>query len=130
MPQPIVVLASALAGLTAIASFCAFRIFESTYTPPDSKILSSDTVPDDFAHSFSGSVVNPHRHITINDTRSIAIPVSIGVSQEQLLASFLSGFFGGYVFALERGILRLTRKELVNFKSNKLQSQLCQQAEH
>ena len=106
----------ALAGLVALSSYYGLRVYSSATLPSGPTITSSDHVPDSFAHSFAVSVVNPHRHVTINDTRSIVVSVLSELSQEQILAKFVSGFFGGFVFAPERTALRLFRQQIVNFK--------------
>lgn len=112
----------ALAGVVAFTSYYGFRTYSSIALPSGLSIVSSDQIPYNFAHSLAVSTVNPRRHITINDTRSVIAPVSNNLSHEQILAKFFSGFFGGYVLAPERVALRLLGQQLVKFKGE-LESQ-------
>lgn len=117
MPNRLVTPSLALASVAAITSYYGLHIYSSIALPPGLKIATSDKISDSFVNSFAVSTVNPHRHVTIDDTRSVVVSVPNGLSQEQILARFLSGFFGGYTFAPERTALRLLGKQLVNFKS-------------
>jgi|SRR5690242_7659535 len=116
MPKRFVTPTLALAGIVAITSYYGFHIHSAIALPPGLAIVTSNRLPETFAHSFAVSVTNPNRHVTVDDTRSAIIPVPHGLSHEQILAKFLSGFFGGYVFAPERSALRLFGKQIVNFK--------------
>ncbi|KAH6629737.1 hypothetical protein C7974DRAFT_395136 [Boeremia exigua] len=107
---------SLVAGVIAITGYYGLRLYSSTSLSYTAKIKTTNQVPNGFAQSFAVSAVNPHRHITIDDTRSTLVSVSHKLSHEQILAKFLAGFFNGNVFAPERTALRLVRRQLVNFK--------------
>lgn len=53
--------------------------------------------------------VNPRHHITATDNITQVFPESVvaGLSDEEALALFTRGFFGGFVFGFERSILRM-----------------------
>jgi hypothetical protein len=105
------------AGVMAITGYYGLQLYSSISLPPTVLIETADRIPKSFAQSFAVSAVNPGQHITIDDTRSALVSVPQSISQEQILAKFLAGFFGGNVFAPERMALRLMRRQLVNFKS-------------
>ncbi|GME43725.1 hypothetical protein NCS57_00863800 [Neofusicoccum parvum] len=83
--------------------------------------------PDDNSKRFKSShsvtsIVNPHGHPAIPSSRSIslsAFPIAKDLSDEQILARFVKGFFGGWVIGPERTILRLFRPSLVHFPTLK-----------
>jgi hypothetical protein len=110
-----------LAGGAALMGYFSSRVYSSISIPSELAIKSSNKITDSFAQSFAASAVNPDHHITVNDTRFVIVSVSNGFSHEQILAKFLAGFFGGYVFAPERMALRLLRQQLVNFKGERTQ---------
>lgn len=63
-------------------------------------------------------VVNPRRYVGHNDSRTVVIelpPSKAAWSDEQILAGFVQGFFGGWVFTPERIILQTVRRRLVDF---------------
>ena len=51
--------------------------------------------------------MNPHNHIAVEDSRSIRLSKDeIGsLSDEEILARFMKGFFGGWVFTPERNLI-------------------------
>ena len=53
--------------------------------------------------------VNPRHHVTATDNVTQVFPESVvaGLSDEEALALFTRGFFGGFVFGFERSILRI-----------------------
>lgn len=64
------------------------------------------------------TVVNPRRHKALSDTRSILLrlpPSKRQYSDEQILATFVKGFFGGWVFAPEGALLSAFHLNLVDF---------------
>lgn len=60
--------------------------------------------------------MNPHNYFSTQDSRSIAVRRREGVSNEQLLARFVKGFFGGRVLAPERIVLSGLGRDLVGFE--------------
>ncbi|XPS70915.1 hypothetical protein M3J07_003116 [Ascochyta lentis] len=109
-------ISAALVGIAALASFYALQILSQTSLPSGLQVSSSPTIPDELALSLSTLVINPDHHSTVNDTRSVTVSVPTKLSHEQILARYLVGFFGGYVFAPERRALKLMGKRLVKFK--------------
>jgi hypothetical protein len=64
------------------------------------------------------AVVNPRRYKALSDTRSILLRLPSSrrqYSDEQILATFVKGFFGGWVFAPEGILLRAFQRTLVDF---------------
>lgn len=115
MLQPVAVFSSVLLGITAYASVHAIHVISRTSLPASSQVSSSNTISANFTRSKAVSIVNPHHHVTVNDSRCAIASVPIALSHEQILARFLVGFFGGYVFAPERAALRIMGKQLVKF---------------
>ncbi|OGE50863.1 hypothetical protein PENARI_c015G11420 [Penicillium arizonense] len=70
---------------------------------------STVSVRPEFLASSSFQFVNPRHHVAGTDTVSQVFPESAvaGLSDEQVLALFSRGFFGGFVFAFERTALRV-----------------------
>lgn len=66
-------------------------------------------VRPEFLASSSFQFVNPRHHITATDNITQVFPESVvaGLSDEEALALFTRGFFGGFVFGFERSILRM-----------------------
>lgn len=65
-------------------------------------------VSQEFLESHTAKLVNPQQRLIRNDTVSLSFPASTfrGFSDENLLALFTKGFFGGWVFYLESLALR------------------------
>ncbi|OQD63271.1 hypothetical protein PENPOL_c010G03175 [Penicillium polonicum] len=66
-------------------------------------------VRPEFLVSSSFHFVNPRHHITATDNITQVFPESVvaGLSDEEALALFTRGFFGGFIFGFERSILRM-----------------------
>ena len=82
-----------------------------------SQVTRTEASPARF-ESKSFAVVSPRGHDRSHDTRSIVIELPKAKrfdSKEKILAEFVEGFFGGWVFTPERTVLRVLRKRLVNF---------------
>ncbi|KAJ5186285.1 hypothetical protein N7449_011049 [Penicillium cf. viridicatum] len=73
---------------------------QSQYTLP---------VRPEFLASSAFHFVNPRHHVTATDNVTQVFPESViaGLSDEEALALFTRGFFGGFVFGFERSILRM-----------------------
>ena len=75
-------------------------LFQSSFTFPTSKgVLASAAY----------SLVNPRNHVVGSDCVSQRIPAGAvkGLNDEEILALFTSGFFGGFIFRLESWVLNL-----------------------
>jgi hypothetical protein len=87
--------------------------FLREYPLPASKtrtIKTINTLSPTCASSHSlRKIVNPRNHIAVGDSRSIRLSTQgIGkISDEEILARFLKGFFGGWVFTPERYLILL-----------------------
>ena len=103
-------------GGAAVASYYGYQLYAATALPSTFSIKTANRIPESFASSVAVSTVNPHRHITFDDSRSVIVPVSKHLTHEHILAEFLAGFFGGYAFAPEAIALRLLGKQFVKFK--------------
>ena len=70
-------------------------------------ITTADTLTTTTTLSPSIKIVNPKDHIAIGDSRHIYLSAKdIGkLSDEEILARFLKGFFGGWIFTPERGLI-------------------------
>ncbi|EED12351.1 hypothetical protein TSTA_004030 [Talaromyces stipitatus ATCC 10500] len=71
--------------------------------------LYSLPVRPEFLASSSFKFVNPRSHVTNTDKVVQVLPASAiaGLSDENVLALFSTGFFGGFIFGFERFILRI-----------------------
>lgn len=63
----------------------------------------------EFLASSSFKYVNPRNHVTNTDKVIQVLPASAisGLSDENVLALFSTGFFGGFIFGFERFLLRI-----------------------
>jgi hypothetical protein len=83
-------------------------------------ILRSQTfkypVSKDLLESTSMRLVNPNHHCVKTDTVSIKLPAAliVGLTDEAVLALFTKGFFGGWIFAFERMIMRMGSWRILN----------------
>ncbi|KAF2029129.1 hypothetical protein EK21DRAFT_68361, partial [Setomelanomma holmii] len=84
-----------------------------------SQISSNDDVSDSFKTSKAVAITNPNKHIAINDSRRITIKLPKVLSDEEILARFVKGFFGGWWFGPERAALKSFGKILVGFEGLK-----------
>lgn len=68
----------------------------------------------EYLWSTAFKLINPRGHVVATDSISQVFPASVmaGLSDEEALALFSSGFFGGFVFGLESIILRLVGPHL------------------
>ncbi|KAJ5490239.1 hypothetical protein N7453_011064 [Penicillium expansum] len=66
-------------------------------------------VRPEFLASSAFQFVNPRHHVIATDNVTQTFPESVvaGLSDEEALALFTRGFFGGFVFGLERSVLRM-----------------------
>jgi hypothetical protein len=84
-----------------------------------STVTVTNTVPASHLESKTHhTVVNPRRSTGLRDTRSIVVelpPTKRTYSDEQTLAAYIQGYFGGWVFAPERRALQILHRRLVNF---------------
>lgn len=97
----------------------SLMIARHVYHVKPSSINVYDTSDASFLHSQTcSSVVNPRRHWITSDTRSIQLrlpPSKTQCSDEEILATFVKGFFGGWVFAAEGALLGAAQRTLVDF---------------
>lgn len=110
---------STAAALAATGIYHLINIRTATHNVPVRQIISSDRITDSLAQSKAVKIVNPYDHVLIHDTRNITIRVPETLSDEEILAHFVKGFFGGCVFGLERGLLIATKKEITHFEGMK-----------
>ncbi|KAK5315896.1 hypothetical protein LTR70_006538 [Exophiala xenobiotica] len=101
-----------LAALAACSfSYCVYRRLAPT-TSLD--IITISTIPQSLAESRTNKIiVNPHNYIHSDDTREVRLSLDRSLPDEQILARFMKGFFGGWIFAPERAAMRIARMQLV-----------------
>lgn len=109
------IVASIAAALAATGIFHLRSIYNAIYYVPLQHISSTDTIPSSLAGSIAVQITNPHSHVPIHDTRHVTVSVSKALSDEEILARYIKGFFGGHVFRLERAALRANKKEVTRF---------------
>lgn len=108
----------AVSGIVALAATNLYylRLIQNAVKlAPHHQIISSATIPDDLEHSAAAKAVNPNAHVSIHDTRYVSLEIPAKLSDEEVLARFVKGFFGGYVFGPERAILQAVRKDITQF---------------
>lgn len=72
--------------------------------------------------SLAFKLLNPKAFPTEQDTFSISIPkrqLVAGISDEEILARFTRGFFGGWIFTPERWFFTLTRYSFMDHDGKK-----------
>jgi len=100
-----------LSSLVIPAGALLFTSYLYNHPLPASKtrtIQTTDSLSQSCASSLSvRNVVNPRNHKSMMDSRSIRLSKKeIGdLSDEEILARFFKGFFGGWVFAPEQNLL-------------------------
>ena len=99
-----------LSALSIPATALLIKIYLRNNPLPASRtgtITTADTLSPTTALSPSIKIVNPKDHIAIGDSRYINLSAKdIGkLSDEEILARFLKGFFGGWIFTPERGLI-------------------------
>jgi hypothetical protein len=116
-PRSVLTGTAALLALSGTAY--TISIYQRMRLTDRSLITTADTASDSFRKSATiRSLVNPRGHTAWEDSRSIRLAIPSGAkppSEEQLLSSFVRGFFGGRVFLLERSALQLLKWQLVVF---------------
>jgi hypothetical protein len=101
---------------TVLACKHVFDVYRAISPAPRRKIIELDSIPDDLEESSTlKEHVNASSHVALRDSRYIDLDLPVGMTDELILARFVEGFFGGSVFRMERGLLRLFRMDLVNY---------------
>ncbi|KAF2741192.1 hypothetical protein EJ04DRAFT_116998 [Polyplosphaeria fusca] len=81
-----------------------------------STIKATNSIPDSLKLSGTlNAVVNPRNHIRRDSSRSITCKLPSRLTDEQVLARYLKGFFGSYVFGPEQVALRTLHHNFVGF---------------
>lgn len=106
---------------TLLASKHVWDVYARVSPTPRRSITTVDSVPESLQTSDTVKhVVNPRGHVASSDSlyMDLELPEKArNLSDEALLAAFVRGFFGGRVFAAERGLLNLFRPDaaMANF---------------
>jgi hypothetical protein len=102
-------------GITIISGYCLFTWIQLSAIP-HGQISASDCTPQTFRISRSiTTIINPNTYLANHNSRSVILHVPKDLSDEVLLARFVKGFFGGYVFAPEGAVLRAMKKDMVKY---------------
>ena len=108
------VTASTVVAVAASSAFIFQTLRQINSLPPDRITVSYD-LSSSFQQSKAVSIVNPHQYPSSDDSRYTTISVPNSLSDEEIMARFVKGFFGGYVFTPERTALRLLGKTITKF---------------
>ncbi|KIW54134.1 hypothetical protein PV05_06516 [Exophiala xenobiotica] len=114
------ILAAAVSITTPYYIYQVSRQISDVYP---STVTVTNTTSASYLESKSHCTVNPRNCTGLHDTRSIVVelpPTKRAYSDEQILAAYIQGYFGGWVFAPERRALQLLRRRLVNFTALKI----------
>jgi hypothetical protein len=107
------------AAVTIITPYYIYQVYRQISDVHPSTVTVTNTVPASHLESTTHrTVVNPRRSTGLRDTRSIVVelpPTKRTYSDEQILAAYIQGYFGGWVFAPERRALQILHRRLVNF---------------
>lgn len=110
-----------LTSLAATTAYTSTRLYRPSPSPGLHPITSACHIPCSFAKSTTVTkFINPKGFRSWDDSRSVTLRLPQGAqgwSDEQVLARFTRGFFGGWVFGPERLALNVAglQRKLVNF---------------
>jgi hypothetical protein len=107
-----------LSSSLALGAWTAIILHRVYHVKPASIILDYNSNASFLNSQTCSAVVNPRRYKALSDTRSILLRLPSSrrqYSDEQILATFVKGFFGGWVFAPEGILLRAFQRTLVDF---------------
>ncbi|KAH7116748.1 hypothetical protein B0J11DRAFT_100244 [Dendryphion nanum] len=107
------------AGIFVATCSYTYQIWNQTRPAPLPQISSFSTITPALADSKAMSKVNPHKYSSSDDSRHAYITLQLSLTDEEILARFVKGFFGGYVFTPERCLLRLVGKSITGFDQSK-----------
>lgn len=115
-----VVLSATLVFAGVAGGAYSFRVYNRFIRKYQTYIRPETGVSDSFNNSsIVRTLVNPHNHVAIGDSRSVVLTAHSEQetpSQEALLSALVKGFFSGPVFMPERIALRLLGLRFVNFE--------------
>jgi hypothetical protein len=106
---------STVVALAATGIYNILLVRNAISLVPTQRIISDERIPQSFDQSLASKITNPKNHPPIHDTRHLSIRVAKNLSDEEILAHFVKGFFGGFVFRPERSILRATGIAITDF---------------
>ncbi|KAF2017408.1 hypothetical protein BU24DRAFT_490580 [Aaosphaeria arxii CBS 175.79] len=113
-------IASTAATLAALASTAyLLQTYRSISPIKSSAVCSSNSIPNSLLTSQARKLTNPKDTLALNDTRWTDVKVPRGTTDEVVLARFVRGFFGGYVFAPERMMLKVYGRDMASFEELK-----------
>ncbi|KAJ5241999.1 uncharacterized protein N7469_000326 [Penicillium citrinum] len=108
---------SGFAAAAASATY-AYTVHKAVRQIDPQRMTRQQTVSDSLRNSRSvNKIVDPRGGSIVFDTRYISVPIPAhrrDISDQELLARFTKGFFGGAVLRPERTVLRKLRWELVH----------------
>lgn len=98
-------------------TFVIVVTFFYNLTAPSRNFDFSYSATPGHENSLAFTLLNPKRYPTEQDSFSLRIPkrdLRAGISDDEILARFARGFFGGWVFTLERWFFLLTQFSLMD----------------
>jgi hypothetical protein len=118
-------------GAPALTGWYLFSIAKEL-SPTRKSIVQTTTTPSQaILDSYAiRKVINPHGFPSKGDSRATTIDVPSGVSDEQLLAWFVKGFFANRVFAPEAVALRMIKLSGPQFEGTYCRHEGSVRADH
>ena len=118
--RPSLLLASSL-SVPAITLFIATYLYNRPLPASQSRqIHKTDTICTSYATSNTiQEIINPRHHDAMIDSRSIHLSKKevADLGDEEILARFLRGFFGGWIFYPERNLIAALGAFGITFKT-------------
>lgn len=101
-----------LSALVLPGTALCIRAYLHNHPLPQKKtrtIRSTETIYPSCASSPSFRIVNPRNHIAMKDSYSINLAKHeiMNLNDEEILARFINGFFGGWIFTPERTLFAI-----------------------
>lgn len=117
MPKLLPTLTTLAIGAGSIYLSQTYPIFFPSRTSPlhSNNVTTTLDIPEHLLSSKTLWVVNPTKFAELRDTRRTTVRVQKGTSDEEILARYTKGMFGGWVFWPERVFLKTMRWELVRY---------------
>lgn len=103
--------------ILSLSSGSAFLLFLLNRYLPSRNARDIPHASNGHEDSMAVAILNPRRQSLFQHRITIEIPatkVKSGLDSDEILARFTQGFFGGWIFSLERWFFHLTRLSVTN----------------